>query len=291
MKNFKLLLFVLFFVLVPGLTQAQVSQNVSGYITLQVEESGEAWYIYPTDLQRYYLGRPADAFEIMRELGLGITDADLARIPISSTSWDGEAGLMNTVRGKILLQVEQSGEAWYVYPGDNRRYYLGRPDDAFEIMRNLGLGISNTDLYTIDIGSADSSVVPAEIEDLEDDINRLVNSHRESMGLDSLAHSSDISDVARSHSSDMAEGIVDFGHDGFQDRADAVAEIIGKTVSVGENVAWATARDEMAYSIVEGWLNSAGHRENIERTYFETSGIGISVINNKYYFTQLFSSL
>jgi len=52
----------------------------------------------------------------------------------------------NRLSGKILLDVERNGEAWYVYPVDNHRYYLGRPNDAFNIMRNLGLGISNENL-------------------------------------------------------------------------------------------------------------------------------------------------
>ena len=45
--------------------------------------------------------------------------------------------------GRILLQVESHGEAWYVNPINSQRYYLGRPDDAYSVMRNLGLGISN----------------------------------------------------------------------------------------------------------------------------------------------------
>lgn len=48
-------------------------------------------------------------------------------------------------KGKILLQVENNGEAWYVNPDDGKRYFLGRPADAFQIMRKLGLGISNND--------------------------------------------------------------------------------------------------------------------------------------------------
>ena len=39
----------------------------------------------------------------------------------------------NTV-GRILLQVEENGEAWYVYPENRLRYYLGRPDDASALM-------------------------------------------------------------------------------------------------------------------------------------------------------------
>lgn len=39
--------------------------------------------------------------------------------------------LSNRLKGKILLQVESAGEAWYVNPDNEKRYYLGRPSDAF----------------------------------------------------------------------------------------------------------------------------------------------------------------
>jgi hypothetical protein len=61
-----------------------VTQNL-GRIFLQVEGQGEAWYINPVNHQRYYLSRPSDAFAIMRNLGLGITNADLAKIAIGPT--------------------------------------------------------------------------------------------------------------------------------------------------------------------------------------------------------------
>ncbi|MFH1661639.1 MAG: hypothetical protein ABIA02_00875 [Candidatus Falkowbacteria bacterium] len=61
--------------------------------------------------------------------------------------------LANSLKGKILLQVESNGEAYYIYPDDNKKYYLGRPADAFRIMRELGLGITNSDLSKIPEGN------------------------------------------------------------------------------------------------------------------------------------------
>lgn len=58
-----------------------MAESKNGYILLQVESKGEAWYVYPKNKQRYYLGRPEDAFTVMRNLGLGITNADLSQIP------------------------------------------------------------------------------------------------------------------------------------------------------------------------------------------------------------------
>ncbi len=119
---------------------------VRGRILLQVEAHGEAWYVDPTNLRRYFLGRPADAFRIMRALALGVTNKDLLKIKQNGTSGQNSAidpAFAKSLAGRILLQVEGHGEAWYVHPETLERYYLGRPADAFKIMRNLGLGITN----------------------------------------------------------------------------------------------------------------------------------------------------
>ena len=63
-------------------------------------------------------------------------------------SWVDNA-LSGRLSGRILLQVERNGETWYVYPDNQRKYYLGRPHDAFNIMRSLGLGITNLNLRKI----------------------------------------------------------------------------------------------------------------------------------------------
>ncbi|NTW22293.1 hypothetical protein HGA34_01960 [Candidatus Falkowbacteria bacterium] len=61
------------------------------------------------------------------------------------------SSLIERVRGKILLQVESKGQAWYINPVDKKRYYLGSPTTALAVMRQLGLGISNANLETITI--------------------------------------------------------------------------------------------------------------------------------------------
>ena len=54
--------------------------------------------------------------------------------------------------GKILINVEKNGEAYYINPQDRKAYFLGRPADAFEVMKRLGLGITNENIRKIDIG-------------------------------------------------------------------------------------------------------------------------------------------
>jgi micrococcal nuclease len=111
---------------------------MSGKILLQVEESGEGWYVDPDTQKRAYLGRPADAFRIMRELGLGVAHEQLQKYLDSQ--------FPSNLSGKILLDVEKNGEAYYVDPDTLEGYFLGKPKDAFQVMRERGKGISNENL-------------------------------------------------------------------------------------------------------------------------------------------------
>nr|ALV85551.1 peptidase C39-like family protein [uncultured bacterium pA1] len=142
---------------------ASVADSVRGKILLDVEQNGEAWYVTVMPAERHYLGRPDDAFAIMRDLGLGISDADLAKIPAKDDAFAGDATLRDRVAGRILLQVEAHGEAWYVDPADRKRYYLGRPADAFAIMRELGLGITSADLAGIPVALSDPKSVANDV--------------------------------------------------------------------------------------------------------------------------------
>jgi hypothetical protein len=147
-------LFVLFLVLLPTIAALPVSaaQDLSstlrGRILLQVESKGEAWYVDPLSGKRAYLGRPADAFAVMRGYGLGVSDADLAKIAGPGEK-DKDLALAKRLAGRILLAVQAKGEAYYVNPVDFKKYYLGRPADAFALMRAKGLGISNANLNKI----------------------------------------------------------------------------------------------------------------------------------------------
>ena len=119
-----------------------LSDRLKGKILLQVEANGESWYVNPANGERYFLGRPADAFRLMRELGLGVSEADFNR-------WNSYAP--SRLWGRILLRVEAHGEAYYVSPVDGKMYFLGRPADAFAVMREQGLGITDANLAQITV--------------------------------------------------------------------------------------------------------------------------------------------
>lgn len=135
-------------------------ERLRGYILLQVESLGEAWYVHPDNAERYYMKDGSTAYNMMRSFGLGITDEDLMEIPdvaspddmLGATNYCGVSFIADSVKGKILLQVQQHGEAWYVHPDTCRRIYMKDGDAAYSIMRYLSLGITNNDLDSISIG-------------------------------------------------------------------------------------------------------------------------------------------
>ena len=57
--------------------------------------------------------------------------------------------LTNKLKGKILLQIESCGEAYYVNPKDGKSYYMADGNSAYSVMRNLGVGITNDNLNKI----------------------------------------------------------------------------------------------------------------------------------------------
>jgi hypothetical protein len=146
MKRIFIKIFILIFVVslftLNSVNAEELSERLKGRILLQVEDVGQAWYVDPVTKQRAFLGRPADAFRIMKELGLGVSEKDFNSFGDTAPS---------RLSGKILLRVEANGEAYYVYPIDLKMYYLGRPTDAFEIMREKGLGITNEDLNKVSV--------------------------------------------------------------------------------------------------------------------------------------------
>ena len=121
-----------------------LTKKLKGRILLQVEEHGQAWYVCPKDEKKYYMANGNEAYNIMRNFGVGITNLDLDKIK-------NDKNFAKKHSGKIFLQIEAHGEAYYI-DIDGNTHYLKNGDAAYTAMRNLGLGITNSDIRKIDVG-------------------------------------------------------------------------------------------------------------------------------------------
>ena len=118
---------------------------------------------------------------------------------------------------------------------------------------------------------------------IEIEILELINQYRISEGLNALGSIDVIKGQAYSHTGYMIE-VNDVNHDYFHSRK-AYLEANANAISVSENVAYGFTN---AQSVVNAWLNSSGHKQNIEGdfTHFEISAEKDE--NNKWYFTNIF---
>jgi uncharacterized protein YkwD len=119
----------------------------------------------------------------------------------------------------------------------------------------------------------------------DDEILRLINDHRRSIGKPALATNQVIWEQANGHSRNMASGRVPFGHDGFDARISTIRAALGSGGSAGENVAMGY---KSAAAVVNAWLGSSGHRANIEGNSTRTGISAVQTSTGTWYYTQIF---
>lgn len=120
---------------------------------------------------------------------------------------------------------------------------------------------------------------PDEIE-----LAQIINDYRVSIGLNSLETINHISFKSQEHNFYMIEKNV-VNHDYFQQRSNNIIQVLG-AVKVGENIAYNFSTPNSA---LHAWLNSQGHKANIEGDYTHF-GISISINpeTGKKYYTNIF---
>ncbi len=123
---------------------------------------------------------------------------------------------------------------------------------------------------------------------IEREVLQRVNRYRRSEGLSALASDARVAEIARGHSRSMAAGRTGFGHGGFTGRTQAVRRKLPYQ-RVAENVSRHSRNPrEIPAVAVERWVDSRGHRRNIEGP-FALTGVGAAVgPDGSVYLTQIF---
>ena len=117
---------------------------------------------------------------------------------------------------------------------------------------------------------------------VEAEVHRLINLHRTGIGLAELEWNDVIAEQCRNHSIEMANAHT-INHDGFNERINKIGETITWNWA-GENVAY----NYSAQGAVKAWLNSPGHKSNIESNS-NLTGVGVAFDEDSVmYFTQIF---
>jgi len=133
-----------------------------------------------------------------------------------------------------------------------------------------------------DCGPVDTQVTGLSQGQMETSIGCLINNERSSFGLRPVRPNADLRQAALSHSNEMVdEGY--FEHTSpsgltFIQRIDATGYLRGaRSWVVGENLVWGTGSLGTPRALVDAWMNSPPHRENLLRPTF--SEIGIAAVD------------
>jgi uncharacterized protein YkwD len=118
---------------------------------------------------------------------------------------------------------------------------------------------------------------------IEIEILELINNHRISLGLNALNNHNTIKAVAFTHTDYMVE-VNNVSHDNFFQRKNSLIQN-ASAIKVSENVAYAFSSAE---SVVNAWLNSEGHRENIEGDFTDFDVSAERNEEGKWFFTNIF---
>lgn len=133
------------------------------------------------------------------------------------------------------------------------------------------------DINTISLQDAPAPKV-IELEILE-----RINTHRINLGLNPLNNLNIIKAVAYSHT-DYMVSVNAVNHDYFFQRKESLVQNAAAT-KVSENVAYAFSSAE---AVVNAWINSDGHRGNIEGDYTDFDISAEKDENGKWYYTNIF---
>lgn len=168
-------------------------------------------------------------------------------------------------------------------------------DTLWKIAVKYQVGVSelinaNTQLQNPDLIYPGMKInIPSEApgKAFEQEVIRLVNVERAKYGLKPLTENWELSRVARYKSSDMATSKY-FSHTSpnYGSPFTMMKNFGIRFSSAGENIAYG---QRSAAEVMNGWMNSSGHRQNILNANFTQIGVGYAVnANGTPYWTQMF---
>ena len=130
----------------------------------------------------------------------------------------------------------------------------------------------------------DNTVEESVLNEYEKEVIRIVNEIRVSNGLQPFETDEELSRVARIKSQDMKDNNY-FSHTSpvYGSPFDMMKQFGISYKSAGENIARGQATPQ---AVVDGWMNSSGHRANILNASYNRIGVGYVADGN--YWTQMF---
>lgn len=141
----------------------------------------------------------------------------------------------------------------------------------------------STDSIDDNVNAMSKDLVVPQAKTIEIEILELINNHRLSIGLNPLQNMDAIKSQAYNHTDYMVDNN-EVSHANFYARKNYLINNVSAK-SVSENVAYGFTS---AQSVVNAWLNSEGHKNNIEGNFTDFDISAEKNDEGKWYYTNIF---
>lgn len=183
----------------------------------------------------------------------------------------------------VFPSYAQSTQSYTVVKGDSMWKIAVKHEVGLSEIKSANLHIINPDLIypgqVLNIPKNDTTVL-----NYENEVIRLVNEIRVKNGLNTLTADWELSRVARYKSQDMKDNNY-FSHTSpvYGSPFDMIKNFGISYRSAAENIA---KGQKTPQAVMNGWMNSSGHRANILNSSYKKIGVGYVASGN--YWTQMF---
>lgn len=179
---------------------------------------------------------------------------------------------------EVVLVFDGSTLAASITTSD-RKYTLWPMKDDLHLMRELDPTLTHAGYHADEAKTFSLQALPS---DFETQVLELVNQIRLAENLHPLAWDSQLHEAAGAHSEDMALKNY-FSHTSLDGRSpfDRIRDTGYQFNAAGENIA---AGYSTPQAVVNGWMNSSGHRQNILSATYCDLGVGYAYHTPSYYY-------
>ena len=122
--------------------------------------------------------------------------------------------------------------------------------------------------------------------DIINEVYEITNNYRSLVGVSSLTLDSSLVEAASIRVKELSDSFSHTRPNG-SSCFTVLSELGISYGTAGENIA---AGYSSPQSVMEGWRSSSGHYQNIISSKFKKIGIGVNIVNNQYYWVQIFSN-
>ena len=122
--------------------------------------------------------------------------------------------------------------------------------------------------------------------DLINEVYEITNNYRSLVGVPSLTLDSSLVEAANIRAKELSDSFSHTRPNG-SSCFTVLSELGISYGTAGENIAVGYSSSQ---SVMEGWRSSSGHYQNIISSKFKKIGLGVNIINNQYYWVQIFSN-